>query len=104
MTEPGRGEVWLVNLGMVAKVRPCLVLSTSLQDIDRALVTVVAHTTTPRHSRFEVATDARFLRAGVFDAQNLVTIPLPKLLRKLGTLSPEDIAAVENAVRTWLGL
>ena len=26
-TMPSRGDVWLVDLGMVAKVRPCLVLS-----------------------------------------------------------------------------
>jgi mRNA interferase MazF len=24
---PKRGEVWLVDLGMVAKIRPCLVIS-----------------------------------------------------------------------------
>jgi mRNA-degrading endonuclease toxin of MazEF toxin-antitoxin module len=26
-TTPRRGEVWLVDLGMVAKIRPCLVVS-----------------------------------------------------------------------------
>jgi mRNA interferase MazF len=46
----------------------------------------------------------RFLRPGVFDAQNLVTIPHAKLLRKLGVLPPTQLAAVEAAVRTWLGL
>jgi mRNA interferase MazF len=71
---------------------------------DRALVTVVAHTTSPRGSRFEVAITTRFLRPGVFDAQNLVTIPHVTLLRKLGVLSPTQLAAVEAAVRTWLGL
>jgi mRNA interferase MazF len=40
----------------------------------------------------------------VFDAQNLVTIPHAKLLRKLGVLSPTQLAAVEAAVRAWLGL
>jgi mRNA interferase MazF len=71
---------------------------------DRALVTAVAHTTSPRGSRFEVAITTRFLRLGVFDAQNLVTIPRAKLLRKLGGLSLTQLAAVEAAVRTWLGL
>jgi hypothetical protein len=28
---PNRGEVWLVDLGYVAKVRPCLVISISVQ-------------------------------------------------------------------------
>jgi mRNA interferase MazF len=71
---------------------------------DRALITVVAHTTNPRGSRFEVAITTRFLRPGVFDAQNLLTIPRAKLLRKLGVLSPTQLAAVEVAVRVWLGL
>ena len=47
---------------------------------------------------------ARFLQAGVFDAQNLVTVPYAKLIRKLGDLPPTDFAAVEAAVRRWLGL
>jgi mRNA interferase MazF len=29
MSSPARGEVWLVDLGYVAKVRPCLVISIS---------------------------------------------------------------------------
>jgi mRNA interferase MazF len=46
----------------------------------------------------------RFLRPGVFDAQNLVTIPRPRLLRKLGVLSATQLATVEAAIRAWLGL
>jgi mRNA interferase MazF len=104
MANPNRGEVWLVDLGMAAKVRPCLALSIPALDQDRALVTVLAHTTSPRGSRFEVDVKARFLRPGVFDAQNLVTIPHAKLMRKLGTLSATQLTAVEDAVRLWLGL
>ena len=104
MPNPNRGEVWLVDLGYAAKVRPCLVLSIPALDEDRALATLVAHTTSARGSRFEVDVKVKFLRAGVFDAQNLVTIPHTKLIRKLGTLSPEQLSAVENMVRFWLGL
>ena len=82
MPETQRGEVWLVDLGLATKVRPCLVLSVLVAEYDRALITVVAHTTSPRGSRLEVASATRFLRSGVFDAQNLVTIPRAKLLRK----------------------
>lgn len=71
-------------------------LSVPVAEQDRALITVVAHTTSPYGSRFEVASITRFLRAGVFDAQNLVTIPRAKLLRKLGVLSPTQLAADEN--------
>ncbi|PSF36686.1 type II toxin-antitoxin system PemK/MazF family toxin [Aphanothece hegewaldii CCALA 016] len=104
MSDVKRGEVWLVDLGYVAKVRPCLVISVSVLDIDRALVTLVAHTTSPRGSRFEVAIKTNFLRAGVFDAQNLVTIPYVKLVRKLGILSAEQLFQVESSVRLWLSL
>jgi len=104
MPNPNRGEVWLVDLGYAAKVRPCLVLSIPALDEDRALVTLVAHTTSPRSSRFEVDIKVKFLRAGVFDAQNLVTIPHAKLIRKLGTLMPNQLSEVENTVRFWLGL
>ena len=53
MTSPRRGEVWLVDLGMAAKVRPALVISIPAEDTDRAFVTLVPHTTSPRQSRFE---------------------------------------------------
>lgn len=62
MRYPGRGEVWLVDLGMAAKVRPCLVISTAVEDSDRALVTLVPHTTSTRGSRFEAVVNASFLR------------------------------------------
>src|SRR5207249_6574842 len=104
MTSLRRGEVWLVDLGMAAKVRPALVISILAEDIDRALVTLVPHTTSPRQSRFEASVSVSFLRAGVFDAQNLVTIPHAKLIRSLGKLGPAHLALVERAVCLWLGL
>jgi len=103
MTSPRRGEVWLVDLGLVAKVRPCLVLSVPPGAKDRALVTLLAHTTSPRGSQFEVAVKARFLKQGAFDAQSLVTVPHVKLLRKLGELSSDQMSLVETALRRWLG-
>ncbi len=54
MPNPNRGEVWLVDLGYAAKVRPCLVLSIPAADEDRALATLVPHTTSTRASRLEV--------------------------------------------------
>src|SRR5437763_3267083 len=104
MTPPRRGEVWLVDLGMAAKVRPALVVSIPADDADRALVTLVPHTTSPRQSRFEVSVSVPFLRAGVFDAQNLVTIPHAKLVRLLGKLGAAHLISVERAVCLWLGL
>jgi mRNA interferase MazF len=99
-----RGEVWLVDLGMAAKVRPALVLSIPAGDEDRALVTLVPHTTSVRGSRFEAPVSVGFLKTGAFDAQNLITIPHAKLLHSLGKLNVQQLAAVEAVVRAWLGL
>ena len=104
MTSPRRGEVWLVDLGLAAKVRPALVLSVPVEDADRALVTLVPHTTSLRGSRFEVPVPVRFLRPGGFDAQSLVTVPIVKLIRRLGRLDAQQRAAVEERVSAWLGL
>ena len=101
---PTRGDVWLIDLGMVAKVRPCLVLNISADDdSDRVLATIVPHTTSTRGSRFEVKSSVRFLKPGAFDAQNIITIPSVKLIRRLGGLPDDQMSNVEDAVKLWLG-
>lgn len=60
MLHPKRGEVWLVDLGLTAKVRPCLVLSIPIHDEDRALITVIAHTTSSRGTKFEAEVKVKF--------------------------------------------
>lgn len=105
MAIPLRGEVWLVDLGMVAKIRPCLILSVRADGPDdRALATVVAHTTSVRGTLFEIGVAARFLKPGVFDAQNILSIPHAKFVRRLGVLAPEQMSSVVVVVRRWLGL
>ena len=69
MSRAKRGEVWIVDLGLAAKVRPALVLSVPANDEERSLVTAVAGTTSPRGGRFEVAVRALFLKGGVFDGR-----------------------------------
>jgi len=104
MTNPNRGDVWIANLGFAAKVRPCLVMSIPLEPVDRVLVTLVPHTTSVQNTRFEVAVRAPFLKSGVFDAQQILTVPQVKLIRKLGNLPADQMLLVETAVRFWLAL
>lgn len=104
MNKPRRGDIWMVDLGLAAKVRPCLVFSVAPRDDERALYTLVPHTTSARGTRFEVDVPCNFLHEGVFDAQNLVTVPQAKLMRKLGSLSTKEMLLVESAVRLWLAL
>jgi mRNA interferase MazF len=94
----------VVDLGMAGKVRPCVVLSVPASVHEGALVTLVAGTTSLRGTRYEVAVRTRFLQAGVFDVQNMLTVPHAKLVRKLGDLPPDQLALVEQAMRIWLGL
>src|SRR3989304_1956064 len=102
MILPRRGDVWLVDLGLAAKLRPALVLSVPAAESDRALVTLVPHTTSVRGSRFEIPLVVRFLRTGAFDAQSLVTIPHAKLVRRLGSLTGDHLKEVEAGVCSWL--
>jgi mRNA interferase MazF len=104
MSSPERGEIWLVDLGYTAKVRPCLVISIPTLEEDRALVTLIPHTTSLRGSRFEVEMKVNFLRTGAFDVQNIITIPHAKLLRKLGKLTEEQLLDLEKVLIFWLGL
>ena len=94
----------MVDLGLAAKVRPCVVMSVPLQESDRSLVTVVPHTTALRQSRFEVAVSPRFLKPGAFDAQGIVTVPTVRLMNRLGALTTEQMHAVEKGVCSWLGI
>jgi mRNA interferase MazF len=68
------------------------------------LTTLIAHTTSTRGSQYEVLVQANFLKPGVFNAQNLVTVPHSKLIRKVGDLPGDQLALVEEAVRRWLRL
>ena len=104
MRAPRRGEVWLIDLGLAAKIRPCLVLGVPDEDEDRALVSVIPHTTSLRGTRFEINVSARFLKTGAFDAQGIVTIPTVRLMRPLGTLSLEQLNEVRRGVCLWLGI
>jgi mRNA interferase MazF len=104
MPAPDRGEVWLADLGIAAKVRPGVVLSVPPDPQDRVLVTLVPHTTSVQGTRFEVVLPKRFLQSGAFDAQGLVTVARARLLRQLGKLQPDEMAQVEQAVKRWLGL
>ena len=94
----------MVDLGLAAKVRPCVVLSVPLEESDRSLVTVIPHTTTLRQTRFEIVVPARFLRPGAFDVQGIVTVPTVRLMSRLGMLTTEQLGFIERGVCAWLGI
>ena len=99
-----RGDIWLVDLGMVQKVRPAVVLSIEFEDHERALITYVPRTTSLRSSRFEVGHQAHGFLPGAFDAQSIGTVPSAKLVRRIAQLDGPTLTRVEDAVCRWLGL
>ena len=104
MPNERRGEVWQVDFGMAAKVRPALVLGCDIADEDRVLVAAVYHTTALRGSRYEVPMAVPGLEQGGFDAQSLYTVPAVKLIRRRAVLNMAQLKEVEDKVKRWLGL
>jgi mRNA interferase MazF len=85
----------MVDLGMVAKVRPCVVLTPIPKDDELDVFTVVAHTTSRRGNRWEVLIAKPFLDdEGAFDVQRVVTVARVKIERKLGELSSAELDSI----------
>ena len=101
---PKRGEIWRVDLGYLGKVRPVLVLNIPFLDHERALAIVVAHTTSLRNTRFEVALKHPALKQGAFDAQQIFLVSPSKFEARLGVLTPEQMKQIENVIAAVLGL
>ena len=100
---PIRGEVWLLDLGMVEKVRPALIVSVGFGDLDRALITIVPHTTSLRGSQYEIVVPVGFLKPGAFLVQNIATYPTVRAIRKLGVLRKDHFDLVGAGLLDWLG-
>jgi mRNA interferase MazF len=99
-----RGELWLVDLGYLGKVRPVLAISIPFLDHERTLCIVVPHTTSVIGTRFEVEIKHPALQAGVFDVQQTAAVQAVKFVRRLGNLTPEQIERIEGALGLVLGL
>jgi mRNA interferase MazF len=101
--EARRGEVWQSDLGMVAKVRPCLLLTDAPRDDELALVTVVHHTTSTKGNRWELEIKKGFLKEGAFHFQQINTIQTVRLMRRLGSLTSEEMERVKAILCDRLG-
>ena len=88
---------------MEGKVRPALVVSVGYGDVDRALITILPHTTSLRGSQYEIAVNVPFLKAGAFLVQNVATYPNVRAIRKLGMLKSDQFNLVFAGLLRWLG-
>jgi mRNA interferase MazF len=104
MQKAKRGELWVIDLGMAQKPRPCLILSVSFLENERAVVTYIPRTTSLRKTRFEVQHQMKGLEPGAFDSQGIGTVPGVKLERLIGIVDDATITQVEQALKVWLAL
>lgn len=98
------GEVWRVDFGVAAKVRPALILSDFPRDDDLALVVVIPHTTAVRGNRWELAIPKPFLKPGAFHLQQVQPVPIARLDVKLGVLTPVEFQRVNQTLVKLLNL
>ena len=98
------GEVWMVDFGMAAKVRPALLLAGKPADDELDLVTVLLHTTALRGNRSELDIPKPFLKPGAFHLQQVQTVSTVKLERRLGMLTAEEMDHVRDALSQRLNL
>ena len=100
------GEIHLVDLGMVGKVRPAVVVSRYDPDAPRAIAICVPLTTRNKSSRYEVALGRlKFLdKESWANAQGLTSIEHPKFLRHLGNVSRVQLGEIKEAIRFALDL
>jgi mRNA interferase MazF len=85
-----RGDIWMVDLGIAAKVRPCLLLTDYPAADELALITVAPHTTSLRGNRWEISLPLSYLQNGAFHLQQIQSVPVTFLMRRLGVLSDSD--------------
>ncbi len=94
----------MVDLGLAAKVRPALLLTSEAADDELDLVTVLLHTTALRGNRWELAIPKPFLKPGAFHLQQVQTVSAAKLERKLGALTVPEMELVLAALARRFGL
>jgi len=98
------GEIWRVDLGMAAKIRPALVLSDYPQANELALLVIIPHTTAVRGNRWELSISKPFLKSGAFHLQQIQPVSLARFDAKLGTLTPEEFKRLKQTLTRLLNL
>jgi len=103
---PVPGDLYLVDLGMVGKVRPAVVVSRGDHDSPRAIAICAPLTIQNRGSAYEVSLGTlKFLdRESWVNVQGLMGVGHEKLIRRLGRISSAQLDEVRIALRFALDL
>lgn len=104
-----RGEVWWINFdpsvgGEIKKERPAVIVSNNAANRNLNRVQVVPLTSNTSRIYPSEALVTLQGRPSKAMADQLTTVSKKRMRKKAGDLTPEEIAAVELAVRVQLGL
>ncbi len=100
---PGRGEIWLAALdptigSEIQKTRPCVVISPPEMN-DHLRTLVVAPMTTGSHpAPFRIAVTFR-RKSGLILLDQVRTLDRQRLMKRLGAVKPETLAAMLGALQ-----
>jgi mRNA interferase MazF len=97
---PRHGEIWLVDMGMVGKVRPAVVLIADDLDAPRTLIIHIPITRQNRGSELEIPLGhLPFLDPeSVANVQAIGSLPSVRFEKRLGTVPEADLKKVKAAL------
>src|ERR1051325_8714676 len=101
-----RGDVVLVDLGVIAKVRPCIVVSIPRPDSQRNMTVVVPMTTEIRGGECEICfSKPPWLRQNsVVNLLGIAGVDNSKIERRLAAFPSEKVKEISEGLVRLLGL
>jgi mRNA interferase MazF len=106
MTKFERGDVVVVDLGMTAKVRPCVVVSVRQPDKERSMPVVVPMTTEVRGGDCEVSfpKPAWLNQESVVNVLGIAGVDNANIIRRLSAFPKDSFSKVKEVCAAMLGL
>jgi mRNA interferase MazF len=106
---PRRGEIWWVRLdptvgAEIRKSRPCLIVSTNIINERRKTVVVIPLSSSPQPGPPLLIPLVCGGRTAVAVVDQIRAVSKERLGRMIGSVSSEDMGAVENGLRRILEL
>jgi len=85
-------------MGIAGQVRPCLLLTGYPADDELALVTVIPPTTALRGNQWELSLPKGFLKDGAFHFQQIQSVSIARLMRRIGRLNDLEMELVKGTL------
>jgi mRNA interferase MazF len=106
MTNFNRGDVVVVDLGVAAKTRPCVVISVSKPDRQRNMSVVVPMTTEIRGGECEISfpKPAWLRQESVVNVLGIAGVDNAKIERRIATFPADKMREIESMLKRLFGL